>query len=327
MNREEFARAVFTKIGAEVNKTTLYFGIAWAAFEDTEALNNPWATTEPWTNSTMFNSVGVRNYQTWHDGIDATVATLLNGYYDHLVHLLKQPNITAKQLLGALTSSPWGSHPTVGLYQDVEQNVNHFNKGVPGSPVLEKKPTPVPAPAPKPTALEEWASWIAIQLAGSGYAIADCTIAVDQYLKGETVTNEALANNLWSMIFTSGTLDKRYVPPMNPVPEVKGANPALVAELAAALTANDIPTATKIESELGMNENETSAEATSPGEEVDTLESRLAAANAVTTPAPVVSTVEDETTETPAEAASEPAGDVDTLESRLAAQAASTPLA
>jgi hypothetical protein len=41
---------------------------------------NPLDTTEPGYGGTGTNSVGVRTYPTWQDGINATVATLLNGY-------------------------------------------------------------------------------------------------------------------------------------------------------------------------------------------------------------------------------------------------------
>jgi hypothetical protein len=53
------------------------------------ATNNPLNTTESGFGSTStFNSVGVRNYPTEQDGINATVATLKNGLYPDILALL-----------------------------------------------------------------------------------------------------------------------------------------------------------------------------------------------------------------------------------------------
>ena len=136
MNRGEFTRAVLERLHAPIDSERLYFGVAWAAFEDTEALNNPWATTEPGFHSTDFNSVGVKNYPTFDEGVDATVQTLLLSYYSHLVSMLRDPNATVRELLGALDSSPWGSHPNTQLYQDVVLEYAKYNKQVPGSSVV-----------------------------------------------------------------------------------------------------------------------------------------------------------------------------------------------
>ena len=133
MNRGEFAREVFKRINVEANGKTLTFAQAWMAYEATRATNNPFATTQPWTNSTEFNSVGVRNYATVEDGIAATVATLENGYYNHLMFVLRHPNSTPKEMMGALNASPWGSYVYPELYEDVEHNYNEYNVVVPGS--------------------------------------------------------------------------------------------------------------------------------------------------------------------------------------------------
>ena len=133
MNRGEFAREVFKRINVEANGKTLTFAQAWMAYEATSATNNPFATTQPWTNSTEFNSVGVRNYATVEDGIAATVATLENGYYNHLMFVLRHPNSTPKEMMGALNASPWGSYVYPDLFQDVEHNYNEYNVVVPGS--------------------------------------------------------------------------------------------------------------------------------------------------------------------------------------------------
>ena len=149
MNRGEFAREVFKRINVEANGKTLTFAQAWMAYEATSATNNPFATTQPWTNSTEFNSVGVRNYATVEDGIAATVATLENGYYNHLMFVLRHPNSTPKEMMGALNASPWGSYVYPELYEDVEHNYNEYNVVVPGSDgVVAPAVTPSVVPAP-----------------------------------------------------------------------------------------------------------------------------------------------------------------------------------
>lgn len=50
------------------------------AKEGTNAGNNPLATTLPWAGATDFNSVGVKNYPSFNDGVAATAQTLRTGY-------------------------------------------------------------------------------------------------------------------------------------------------------------------------------------------------------------------------------------------------------
>ena len=132
-NRGEFTRAVFEKIDAPIDGPRLAFGVAWAAFENTEAMNNPWATTEPWVDAIEYNNAGVKNYRTFENGVDATVATLLNGDYNFLLRVLRNRHSTIRQCLNALDCSPWGSHPNTLLWQEVVMEYAKFNKNVPGS--------------------------------------------------------------------------------------------------------------------------------------------------------------------------------------------------
>lgn len=133
MNRGEFTREVFKAIGAPIDGGRLAFGVAWAAFENTTAKNNPWATTQPFSNATDFNETGVKNYETWEDGVSATVQTLENGDYEFLLKTLRNPHSTIRQCLNALDAAPWGSHPTPLLWQSVVKNYDHYNTEVYGS--------------------------------------------------------------------------------------------------------------------------------------------------------------------------------------------------
>lgn len=74
------------------SQTVISFLNGWSASEtlaDSGATFNLLNTTEPWPGTTNFNSVGVKNYSSWNDGIQATVATLRNGYYPELEEALR----------------------------------------------------------------------------------------------------------------------------------------------------------------------------------------------------------------------------------------------
>jgi hypothetical protein len=81
---------------------------AWAAAEGTRAANNPLATTHSMPGATSFNSVGVKNYSSYWEGIAATVATLRNGRYDAVLAALSRGD-DAVAVGRAVAASPWGT--------------------------------------------------------------------------------------------------------------------------------------------------------------------------------------------------------------------------
>jgi hypothetical protein len=133
MNRGEFGRECFKRVSVPANGKTLTFFVAWCAFENTQALNNPCATEERFGNSTDFNSAGVQNYPTWQDGVDAWVLTITNGFYNNLLKVLRKSTSTPRAMLNALDNAPWGSHPNTVLYELVEKEYDKYNVEVPGS--------------------------------------------------------------------------------------------------------------------------------------------------------------------------------------------------
>lgn len=147
MNRGEFTRAVFEKMHIPISPERLYFGVAWAQTEGSEARNNPWDTTEPYPDSTDYNSVGVKNYKTWEDGINATVSTLILEYYKDLVAVLKKNNPTGTQMVEALRASPWGTEIEISDYNEVRNKYDFYNTEIVGSP-KEFKSTTAQALAP-----------------------------------------------------------------------------------------------------------------------------------------------------------------------------------
>jgi hypothetical protein len=130
--RGDFAKDVYGKLGIPFNQVNRVIGIAWAAIEGSNALFNPWDTTEPWPGATDYNSVGVKNYRSWEDGVNATVATLKNGYYNHILAELKSPTATVAQKLNAINTSPWGSYISSQLYTDVATNIPRYDTRVAG---------------------------------------------------------------------------------------------------------------------------------------------------------------------------------------------------
>jgi hypothetical protein len=74
-----WARALLAEIGAPACEENRVLLVAWQAQESTGARFNPLATTHPMRGATDFNSVGVKNYVTAAQGLDAARETLEKG--------------------------------------------------------------------------------------------------------------------------------------------------------------------------------------------------------------------------------------------------------
>ena len=104
----KFYSKILQGIDAPVTKNTLTFFFAWRDAESGNCSYNPFATTQPYGNSTKFNSAGVRNYESEEDGIAATIKTLLNGRYTDLVNRL-QTDLDPLEIAASLDLNIWGS--------------------------------------------------------------------------------------------------------------------------------------------------------------------------------------------------------------------------
>lgn len=95
-------------IGAPVTPANVTFLNAWARAEGGNASNNPFNTTQPAGGASSYNTVGVRNYTSPAQGIQATIDTLRNGRYGNILSALHQGSspVAAAQ---ALANSPWGT--------------------------------------------------------------------------------------------------------------------------------------------------------------------------------------------------------------------------
>lgn len=110
--RTQFARDVLSKLGIDATSENIRAMNAWAQAEGTRAQFNPLATTQGAAGATRFNSVGVRNYASYTDGVDATVKTMTNGRYGNILEALRAGN-SAEAVGRAIADSPWGTHEGV----------------------------------------------------------------------------------------------------------------------------------------------------------------------------------------------------------------------
>lgn len=70
---------------------------------------NPLNTTQGgFSGETDFNSVGVKNYRTYSDGVAANAKVLHNGFYPHVVAAFAD-GTSAERIVSEITRSPWGT--------------------------------------------------------------------------------------------------------------------------------------------------------------------------------------------------------------------------
>jgi hypothetical protein len=82
---------------------------AWQRAEGTAARFNPLATIQGgFDGATNFNSVGVKNYVSYEDGLAANVKAITNGRYANILAALQQ-GTSAMGVADAIAASPWGS--------------------------------------------------------------------------------------------------------------------------------------------------------------------------------------------------------------------------
>lgn len=120
--------------------------LAWMAAENTEAPNNPMATTEPDPRGIDFNTAHVKAYDTPDLGIEETIETLENGLYGPIIAQLV---LGASAELGAQTvvQSRWGTGRNIlSLIETVEGNFEDYANILIGGSVPSEPPVVPPAP-------------------------------------------------------------------------------------------------------------------------------------------------------------------------------------
>jgi hypothetical protein len=104
-----WARDFLSKLGMPITSENVKAVSAWEQAEGTKASFNPLATTQSgFSGETRFNSVGVKNYATYQNGIDANVHALTNGRYPNVLAALQAGN-DATAVAQAIKDSPWGT--------------------------------------------------------------------------------------------------------------------------------------------------------------------------------------------------------------------------
>jgi len=106
--RTQFAHDVLAGLNLPATSENVRALVAWQQAEGTKAQFNPFATTQSWDGASNFNSVGVKNYESYADGVAATVKTMKNGFYEGVLDALRAGN-SAEAVGRAVAASPWGT--------------------------------------------------------------------------------------------------------------------------------------------------------------------------------------------------------------------------
>ncbi len=105
----QWAKDFLTRLGAPLTASNLQAITAWEQAEGTKAAFNPLATTQSgFAGETTFNHVGVKNYVSYEDGLDANVKVITNGLYPNILAALNQGD-SAQAVAEAVANSPWGT--------------------------------------------------------------------------------------------------------------------------------------------------------------------------------------------------------------------------
>ena len=105
----QWAKDFLTRLGAPITGANVQAITAWEQAEGTKASYNPLATTQGgFAGETQFNSVGVKNYVSYQDGLDANVKVINNGLYTNILAALQQGN-DPMAVAKAIAASPWGT--------------------------------------------------------------------------------------------------------------------------------------------------------------------------------------------------------------------------
>ena len=111
-NQLTWARALLVAMRLPVTADNVAAITAWEMAEGGHWYNtayyNPLNTTQSMPGATVFNSVGVKAYTSWKQGLEATMITLKNGYYGGILEALRRGN-DSTAVAAAVGASPWGT--------------------------------------------------------------------------------------------------------------------------------------------------------------------------------------------------------------------------
>ncbi len=108
-----WAKALLKDLGMPLTADNVAAIVAWEMAEGghwyNDARYNPLNTTQNMPGATVFNSVGVKAYTSWAQGMRATVITMHNGFYGGILAALRDGD-DAEAVAAAVASSPWGTN-------------------------------------------------------------------------------------------------------------------------------------------------------------------------------------------------------------------------
>ncbi|HEX5095250.1 MAG TPA: hypothetical protein VFX21_04525 [Acidimicrobiia bacterium] len=109
----QWAKDFLTALGMPTSSENVRAVTAWEQAEGTRAHFNPLATTQGgFAGTSNLNSVGVKNYASYQDGIAANVKAITNGRYENVLAALRQ-GTSATAVAQAIAEGPWGTHDGV----------------------------------------------------------------------------------------------------------------------------------------------------------------------------------------------------------------------
>jgi len=107
-----WAQAFLKRLGMPMTADNVAAVMAWEMAEGGHWYNtahyNPLNTTQSMRGATIFNSVGVKAYKSWMQGLEASVITINNGLYGGILAALRTGN-DGQAVAAAVAASPWGT--------------------------------------------------------------------------------------------------------------------------------------------------------------------------------------------------------------------------
>ncbi len=107
-----WAQAFVKRLGMPMTADNVAAVVAWEMAEGGHWYNtayyNPLNTTQSMPGATIFNSVGVKAYKSWAQGLEASVITINNGLYGGILAALRRGS-DAQAVADAVAASPWGT--------------------------------------------------------------------------------------------------------------------------------------------------------------------------------------------------------------------------
>ena len=115
-DKKQWATDFLTKLGKPLTEDNINAMTTWMAWEGghwkNSAYYNPLNTTLKTGGATgSMNSVGVKRYNSWESGLDATIQTISTGKYgyDQILNALSKGN-DAQAVISAVNNSKWGTN-------------------------------------------------------------------------------------------------------------------------------------------------------------------------------------------------------------------------